>query len=42
MKHWGVRQRVLLVALAPVLVFGLGAGVWAVLNRLSELESALI
>lgn len=42
MKHWGVRQRVLLVALAPVLVFGLGAGVWAVLNRLSELESALM
>lgn len=42
MKHWGIRQRVLLVALAPLLVFGLVAGLWLVLNRLAELENALI
>ncbi len=42
MRDWGIRSRVLLVALAPLLVFGLIGGIWLVLSRLSELEGALI
>ncbi|MBP9118642.1 MAG: response regulator [Methyloversatilis sp.] len=42
MKHWGIRSRVLLVALAPLLVCGLAGGVWLVVHRLAELEVALI
>lgn len=42
MKHWGIRLRVLLVALAPVMAFGIAGGVWMVLHRLAELESSLI
>lgn len=42
MTNWGIRQRVLLVALAPVVVFGLAAGVWMVLHRLSELDGGLV
>lgn len=42
MKHWGIRSRVLLVALAPLLVSGLVGGVWLVLDRLAALESALV
>lgn len=42
MKRWGIRQRVLLVALAPLVVFGIAAGIWMVLHRLAELENGLI
>ncbi|WP_018411788.1 hybrid sensor histidine kinase/response regulator [Methyloversatilis thermotolerans] len=42
MKRWGIRQRVLLVALAPMLVFGIAASIWVVLHRLSELENTLL
>lgn len=42
MSNWGIRQRVLLVALAPVFVFGLAAGFWTVLHRLAELEGGLV
>lgn len=42
MKRWGIRQRVLLVALAPVVVFGIAAGIWMVLHRLAELENGLV
>jgi signal transduction histidine kinase/CheY-like chemotaxis protein len=42
MKSWGIRSRVLLVALAPLLVSGLVGGVWLVMDRLAALESALI
>lgn len=42
MKHWGIRSRVLLVALAPLLLSGLIGGVWLVLDRLSSLENELI
>lgn len=42
MMNWGIRQRVLLVALAPVVVFGLAASIWMVLHRLSELDGSLV
>lgn len=42
MKHWGIRSRVLLVALAPLLLSGVIGGVWLVLDRLSSLENELI
>ncbi len=42
MRNWGIRQRVLLVALVPMLVFGVAAGTWLVTNRLAALEEALV
>ena len=42
MKNWGIRSRVLLVALAPLLVSGLVGGIWLVVDRLAALEGALV
>jgi signal transduction histidine kinase/CheY-like chemotaxis protein len=42
MKDWGIRSRVLLVALAPLLVSGFVGGVWLVLDRLAALENTLV